>query len=151
MISVYCKNRRKRRNAVCGKNTGFYYVEVGGTYSNLWALKGLRTDSIMQNVSWRVHDYSTGHRNPCFHGFRYFVTDVVWINFLLRRNSSLQLKHCNVSQDSSVGIATCYRLDGRFSIPGRGKRFFSTARRSGRLWSPTSLLANGYQGLFSGD
>jgi hypothetical protein len=29
------------------------------------------------------------------------------------------------SRDSSVGIATSYGLDGRGSIPGTGKRFFS--------------------------
>jgi hypothetical protein len=33
------------------------------------------------------------------------------------------------SRDSSVGIATGYWLDGQGSIPGRGKRFFSTPQR----------------------
>jgi hypothetical protein len=28
---------------------------------------------------------------------------------------------------------TCYRLDSRGSIPGRGKRFFSTPQRPNRL------------------
>jgi hypothetical protein len=48
-----------------------------------------------------------------------------------------EMKHCLVhlffktrSQDSSVGIATGYGLDGRGSNPGRGKIFlFSTASR----------------------
>jgi hypothetical protein len=34
-------------------------------------------------------------------------------------------------QDSSVGIATGYEVDGRSSILGRGKRFFSTPQRPG--------------------
>jgi hypothetical protein len=33
----------------------------------------------------------------------------------------------NKRVDNLVGIATGYGLDGRGSIPGRGKRFFSTA------------------------
>jgi hypothetical protein len=33
------------------------------------------------------------------------------------------------SRGSSVGIATAYGLDGWGSIPGRGKRFFSTASK----------------------
>jgi hypothetical protein len=32
----------------------------------------------------------------------------------------------DVSRDSSVGIATGYGLDGRGSIPGKGKKFFSS-------------------------
>jgi hypothetical protein len=31
--------------------------------------------------------------------------------------------NCTVSSDDSVGIAKDYGLDGRGSIPGRGKRF----------------------------
>jgi hypothetical protein len=30
---------------------------------------------------------------------------------------------CTVNRESSVGIATSYGLDGRGSIPGRGKKF----------------------------
>jgi hypothetical protein len=47
---------------------------------------------------------------------------------------------------SLVGIATSYGLDGRGSIPGRGKRFFSSPQRSDRLWGSPSLLPSGYQG-----
>jgi hypothetical protein len=45
-----------------------------------------------------------------------------------------------MTRNSSVGIATGYRLDGRGSIPGRGKGFFSTPQRpdgptqSRKLW-----------------
>jgi hypothetical protein len=47
-----------------------------------------------------------------------------------------------------VGIATgLYGLEDRGSIPGRGKRFFSSPQRPDRLWGPSSLLSNGYRGL----
>jgi hypothetical protein len=51
------------------------------------------------------------------------------------------------SRVSSVGIATGYGLDNLGSIPARSKRFFSTPHRIGRLWGPSSLLCNGYQGI----
>jgi hypothetical protein len=53
------------------------------------------------------------------------------------------------NRDSSVGIATGYRLDGRSSIPGRDK-IFSSPQRPDRLWGPPSLLFNGYRGSFPG-
>jgi hypothetical protein len=49
------------------------------------------------------------------------------------------------SQDSAVGIATGYGLDGR-SVGVRvpvGARYFSSARRPDRLWGPPSLLSIG--------
>jgi hypothetical protein len=52
------------------------------------------------------------------------------------------------SRNSSVGIATGYRLDGRgvgVRFPGEA-RFFSSPRRPDRLWGPPSLLSNGYRG-----
>jgi hypothetical protein len=39
-----------------------------------------------------------------------------------------------------LGIETGYGLDGRGSIPGRGKRFFFTPWLPDRLWGPTNLL-----------
>jgi hypothetical protein len=47
-----------------------------------------------------------------------------------------------------VGIAMGYGLDGRGSIPGRSKRFFSFPQCPDRLWGQPSLLSNGYWGLF---
>jgi hypothetical protein len=38
-----------------------------------------------------------------------------------------------------------YRLDGWGSIPGRGKRFFSSPQRPEKFWGPSSLISNGYR------
>jgi hypothetical protein len=38
------------------------------------------------------------------------------------------------------------RLDGRGSIPCKGKSWFSTPQSPDRLWGPPSLLYNGYRG-----
>jgi hypothetical protein len=54
----------------------------------------------------------------------------------------------NRGRDRSVGITTGYGLDGRGSISGRVKRFFSTPQRPDRLWGPSSLLSNRNRGLF---
>jgi hypothetical protein len=55
-----------------------------------------------------------------------------------------------MSRDNSGGIATGYGLDGRGSVPGRGKICFSIPKHSDRLWGPPSVLFNGYRGLFPG-
>jgi hypothetical protein len=55
-----------------------------------------------------------------------------------------------VCRDSSVGIATGYRLDDRevgVRVPV-GSRIFFSPRRPDRLWGPPSLLSNGYRRLF---
>jgi hypothetical protein len=44
---------------------------------------------------------------------------------------------------------TGYGWDGRESIPGRSKIFSSSPQCPDRLWSPSSLLSNGYWGLCS--
>jgi hypothetical protein len=54
------------------------------------------------------------------------------------------------SQDSAVGIATGYGLDGRVvgvQVTVRG-RFFSSPHRPVRFWGPPILLASGYPKLF---
>jgi hypothetical protein len=51
------------------------------------------------------------------------------------------------SRDSSVGLATGHGLDGRGSIPGAVRRFFSS-QRPDRLWDPPSLPSNGYRSCF---
>jgi hypothetical protein len=52
------------------------------------------------------------------------------------------------SRVTSVSIATGYVLDRRGSIPGRGKKHFSTSQRPDRLWFPPILLYNCYRGFF---
>jgi hypothetical protein len=46
-------------------------------------------------------------------------------------------------------MTTCYGLDSQGSIPGRGKRFFSTPHYPYWLWGLTSLLLNGFHKLSS--
>jgi hypothetical protein len=55
-----------------------------------------------------------------------------------------------ISRDSPVGIATGYGLDGRGSIPSRGKRFLCSPRSPDRLRGPAQLLYNGYGGFLPG-
>jgi hypothetical protein len=65
-------------------------------------------------------------------------------------SSVFRVTNVLVSQNSSVGVATGYGLDGRGSIPRSGKRFFSSPQRPDWLWGSPSLLSNGYRRL-SGD
>jgi hypothetical protein len=51
-----------------------------------------------------------------------------------------------LSYSNRVGIATGYKLDGRGSIPGRGRRFMSSPQGPDRLPYPM-----GMPGYFSGD
>jgi hypothetical protein len=68
--------------------------------------------------------------------------------YYMTRNFVIYACHLG-SEDSSVGIATECRLEGQGSIPGRGK-IFSSPQRPDRLWSPPSLLSDGYRGHFTG-
>jgi hypothetical protein len=54
------------------------------------------------------------------------------------------------SQDSSVGVATDYRLNDWGSNSGRGQEFFFMMPCPDWLWSPPSLLSNGYWQFFPG-
>jgi hypothetical protein len=55
----------------------------------------------------------------------------------------------NKSRDISVDIMTGCGLDGRGSNPGRGKRFFSSPQRPGRLRGLPSLSSNAYRRAFT--
>jgi hypothetical protein len=48
-----------------------------------------------------------------------------------------------VSQNSSIGIAMGYRLNGWRSIPNRDKILFSFPQNPDRLWDQPSLLTDG--------
>lgn len=54
------------------------------------------------------------------------------------------------SWDSLVGIASCYRLEGWGSIPGRGKNLFSIPQGPDRPRGQSSLLTIGSGGSFPG-
>jgi hypothetical protein len=64
--------------------------------------------------------------------------------------SGLRVKPNNIiphtecwTRDSSVSIGTGYMLEGRRSMPGRGKRFLSNPQRPDRLWGPFLSLQCG--------
>jgi hypothetical protein len=38
-VAVYCENHTEHTHTLCGQNAEFWYVKVGGTYSDYWALK----------------------------------------------------------------------------------------------------------------
>jgi hypothetical protein len=59
-------------------------------------------------------------------------------------------KFLSGSWDRSDDTATCYGLDSRGSIPGRGKLFLFYPQRPDWLWGPPNLLFNGYRGSFPG-
>jgi hypothetical protein len=54
------------------------------------------------------------------------------------------------SRDSWVNIEMGCWLDGRVSIPGSGKRFYSTPQRPDRLWAHPSTSPMGTGGSFPG-
>jgi hypothetical protein len=39
-LAVYYENHTEHNNTLCVQNVEFWYVKVGGTYSDHWALKG---------------------------------------------------------------------------------------------------------------
>jgi hypothetical protein len=71
------------------------------------------------------------------------------------RDCFLPSKHFSFRCDiNSQTNGTCFQgyglMNGRGSIPGRGKRFLSSLQRPDRLWGPPSLLSNGYRRLSPG-
>jgi hypothetical protein len=60
----------------------------------------------------------------------------------------LLLNNLNKSRGSSGATVSDYWLADRGSIPDRARGFFLQPLRPDRLWSPPSLLSNGYRGSF---
>jgi hypothetical protein len=76
---------------------------------------------------------------------------IKWGMFTILADSILQIYYYYYGNlDNIVCAATAYELDGRGSIPGRGKRFFCTPQRPDRLWGPPSLISNVYLGFSLG-
>jgi hypothetical protein len=40
LFTVYYENHKKHENTLCGQNAEFFYVTIGGTHSNHWAVMG---------------------------------------------------------------------------------------------------------------
>jgi hypothetical protein len=85
-------------------------------------------------------------RNTNTECYFYWLCYCLWV--FLEHSGPLPNFGSFLALDNSVGIGMCYGLDGQGSILGRGKRFFSTPQCPDRLWTPPSLLSNGYHGLF---
>jgi hypothetical protein len=83
----------------------------------------------------KYHGFSKAHLSfSC-------LTIVIYISFLF-----FIMAHWR--RGSSVDIFMAYGLNNRSSIPGNGKRFLSALRYYNLLWERSSLLSNGYRGLF---
>jgi hypothetical protein len=99
----------------------------------------------------------TPNPHPEGPGLYLYPSEAGWLPILvasydthgLRWDYSYSPTFLQKSRDSSVGIALGYGLDDR----GSRVRFpaFSSPPRPERLWGPSSLLSNGYQGLFLGE
>jgi hypothetical protein len=72
-----------------------------------------------------------------------YITDMKVIIIYTITKFNFRILQILWSRNSSVGIETDYELDSRGSIPGRGKRFFSSPQRPYCPWGPPSLLHNG--------
>jgi hypothetical protein len=72
----------------------------------------------------------------------------VWHSDILSFNTELRILILASVTASPVGTVMGYGMNGRASIPGRCKRFFSTPQSPDRPSDPLSLLSRGYRGLF---
>jgi hypothetical protein len=75
---------------------------------------------------------------------RFHLWADIWLD---SEKHKLSYTYCFRSQDSSVGIATGYGLDGPGSIPRSG-RYFISPQRPERLWGLPNLQYNVYRRLF---
>jgi hypothetical protein len=64
----------------------------------------------------------------------------------LAQESHSRFLDTDQEEESSAGIATGYRLDGRV-----GSRFLCSPRRQDRLYSPPSLLSSGKRSKAAGE
>jgi hypothetical protein len=79
-----------------------------------------------------------------------FLTVLIFKHFIqvcgtagVKRNRKLNT--VSISRNILFGIATCYGLDCRDSIPGRDKRFLSSQQRPDWVWGTPSFLSSGYR------
>jgi hypothetical protein len=111
------------------------YQSVGGFATSIIWEKLLKVEAVRFSETL-VSYITTWHRNPEDHDLNPHML------FLNSFHVELFLKRW-YSDWLQAG-----RSDDRGSIPGGSWEFFSSTPCPGRLWSPPSLLSNGYRGLF---
>jgi hypothetical protein len=99
---------------------------------------------ILERLSWGMAQKRLGNTDV-----KSKIYKIIFQHVVLYECENLFLTWREENRDSAVGIATGYWLDGRGSIPVRGKKYFSTTRRPDRLWSTPSFISNGYRGALS--
>jgi hypothetical protein len=108
-------------------STRYYHPEDRTLHSH--RLKALESNN--QTLNW-----SACSRNP---SVRYCVLrNSLQVQILFKLHSNILLP----SRNSSVGIGTSYGLDGRVSIAGRSKWYFSTPQRPRPALRPTQPPAS---------
>jgi hypothetical protein len=108
----------------------------------LWVWRHIvwyRTARVALQNNLYIHQRDTQYLTGIFQNFGYPTKNS---GYFYRHQIFVATKYSIIR--TSVSIAMGYWLDGRGLIIGRGKRFFSTPQRPDRLWSPPSLLSNGY-------
>jgi hypothetical protein len=106
-------------------------------------------DVILRCMSMSVGPLTYGREDVCggVHAYVGCASASVHVNVETRINSCFYVRTYIFVW---AGIATSYGLDDRgvgVRVPV-GSRIFSSPRRPDRLWGPSSLVSNGYRGLF---
>jgi hypothetical protein len=80
------------------------------------------------------------------------ISILMWliISTIHHITNKMFIQHSWGRQDSAISIAIGYRTDGwvvKIRAP-IGARFLSSSHGTHRLWGPSSLLSNAYEGIF---
>jgi hypothetical protein len=76
------------------------------------------------------------------------VENSLWKRLRTRRNTDCRMNNNTCERSRHSNWATDWTVRG--SNCGRSKRFYPSPKRPDRLWSPSSLIFNGYRGSYPG-